>query len=46
LFSIGLLLLRQAKMDARLFDADSYLVMWDKAKTWMIKRNLMKAKSL
>jgi len=46
LFSIGLLLLRQAKVDARLFDADSYHVMWDKAKTWMISRNLMKAKSL
>ncbi len=45
LFLIGLLLLRQAKVDARLFDADSYNVMWDKAKTWMIKRKLMKAKT-
>ena len=46
LLLIGLILLKQAKADARLFDADSYNVMWDKAKTWLIKRNLIKAKTL
>ena len=45
LLFIGLLLLRQAKVDARLFDADSYSVMWDKTKTWLIKRKLMKPKT-
>ena len=46
LLTIGLLLLRQAKVDARLFDADSYSVMWDKLKTWMIKKNLLKPKTV
>ncbi len=45
LLLIGLLLLRQAKVDARLFDADSYNVMWDKAKNWLVKRKLINAKS-
>lgn len=45
LLLIGLLLLRQAKLDARLFDADSYSVMWDKVKTWLIDRKLIKPKS-
>ncbi len=33
LVSIGLLFLRQARSDARLFDADFYNVVWDKIKT-------------
>jgi lipopolysaccharide export system permease protein len=45
LFIIGLLLLRQAKVDARLFDADSYSVMWDKVKIWLTNRKLIKAKT-
>ena len=46
LLLIGLVLLKQAKVDARLFDADSYNVMWDRAKTWLISRNLMKPKTM
>ena len=46
LLLIGLLLLRQAKVDARLFDADSYSVLWDKVKTLLIKKGLMKPKSV
>ena len=46
LLLIGLILLKQAKVDARLFDADSYNVMWDRAKTWLISRNLMKPKTV
>jgi lipopolysaccharide export system permease protein len=32
LFSIGLIFLRQARVDARLFDADFYNVVWEKMK--------------
>ncbi len=46
LLIIGLILLRQAKVDARLFDADSYNVMWDKIKSRLIKRNLLKPKTV
>lgn len=35
LFVIGLLFLRQARMDARLFEADFYRVAWDKLKIWV-----------
>ncbi len=42
LFVIGLLFLRQARVDARLFEADFYRVIWDKAKTWLIGRKMMK----
>jgi lipopolysaccharide export system permease protein len=45
LLMIGLVLLKQAKVDARLFDADSYNVMWDKVKTWLIRQNLIKPKT-
>jgi len=34
LLPIGIYFLRQAKNDARLFDADFYRVIWDKVKTW------------
>ncbi|MCB0492030.1 MAG: LptF/LptG family permease [Cyclobacteriaceae bacterium] len=35
LFVIGLLFLRQARVDARLFEADFYRVVWDKLKAWL-----------
>jgi lipopolysaccharide export system permease protein len=38
LLIIGLIFLRQARVDARLFDADFYLVVIDKAKRWFIRR--------
>lgn len=38
LLSIGLIFLRQARIDARLFDADFYLVVIDKGKRWFIRR--------
>lgn len=38
LLIIGLVFLRQARVDARLFDADFYLVVIDKAKRWFIRR--------
>ena len=41
LFVIGLLFLRQARLDARFFEADFYLVQLDKAKQWLSKRGLL-----
>jgi lipopolysaccharide export system permease protein len=41
LFVIGLLFLRQARLDARLFEADSYLVFFDKVKKWAVLRKLL-----
>ncbi len=41
LFVIGLLFLRQARLDARFFEADFYLVQIDKAKKWLAQRGLM-----
>ncbi len=38
LFIIGLIFLRQARIDARLFDADSYLVAFDKLKKWIFAK--------
>ncbi len=40
LFVIGLLFLRQARLDARFFEADFYLVQIDKAKKWLAQRGL------
>lgn len=40
LFVIGLLFLRQARVDARLFDADFYSVVWDKLKAWFRDKKL------
>jgi lipopolysaccharide export system permease protein len=42
LFIIGMGFLRQARVDARLFDADFYLVVWDKIKTWWANRKSLK----
>jgi lipopolysaccharide export system permease protein len=36
LFGIGLFFLRQARVDARLFDNDSYAVAFDKIKRWVM----------
>lgn len=41
LFVIGLLFLRQARVDARLFEADFYRVVWDKLKTWLQAKKLL-----
>lgn len=40
LFAIGLLFLRQARLDARFFEADFYLVQIDKAKKWLSQKGL------
>lgn len=41
LFVIGLLFLRQARLDARFFEADFYLVQIDKAKNWLSRKGLI-----
>jgi lipopolysaccharide export system permease protein len=41
LFAIGLLFLRQARLDARFFEADFYLVQIDKAKRWLSRKGLI-----
>jgi lipopolysaccharide export system permease protein len=38
LVSIGLIFLRQARVDARLFDSDFYNVIWDKISRRFLKR--------
>jgi lipopolysaccharide export system permease protein len=38
LFVVGLLFLRQARLDARFFEADFYLVQIDKAKKWLSRK--------
>jgi lipopolysaccharide export system permease protein len=42
LFVIGLFFLRQARADARLFEADFYNVVFDRLKTWFRKRRTMR----
>ncbi len=42
LFGIGLIFLRQARKDVRLFEADFYSVIWDKLKMWLEKRKFIK----
>jgi lipopolysaccharide export system permease protein len=39
LLIIGMLFLRQARIDARLFEADFYSVVIDKVKRWIARRN-------
>jgi lipopolysaccharide export system permease protein len=41
LFVIGLFFLRQARLDARFFEADFYLVQFDKAKKWLSQKGLI-----
>lgn len=43
LFVVGLLFLRQARLDARFFEADFYMVLWDKAKKWAILKKILPA---
>jgi lipopolysaccharide export system permease protein len=43
LLVIGLLFLRQARLDARLFEADFYMVLFDKARKWAITKKLIPA---
>ncbi|HKZ36151.1 MAG TPA: LptF/LptG family permease, partial [Chryseolinea sp.] len=38
LFAIGLIFLRQARVDARLFEADFYAVLMDKVKQWRSRK--------
>lgn len=40
LFIIGLYFLRQARLDARFFEADYYLIQIDKAKKWLAQKGL------
>jgi lipopolysaccharide export system permease protein len=44
LFLFGIVFMRQARRDARLFDSDFYLVLWDKFKRWLISKGLIKVK--
>jgi len=44
LLVIGLIFLRQARLDARLFDYDSYQVAWYKLKKWLEAKHLLKPK--
>ncbi|HEU5290284.1 MAG TPA: LptF/LptG family permease [Cyclobacteriaceae bacterium] len=43
LFVIGLLFLRQARLDARFFEADFYMVLWDKAKKSALLKKILPA---
>jgi lipopolysaccharide export system permease protein len=43
LLVIGLVFLRQARLDARLFEADFYSVVFDKFKNWLIQRKILSA---
>jgi lipopolysaccharide export system permease protein len=40
LLMIGVVFLRQARVDARLFDADAYRVFFDRLRQWWIGRRL------
>lgn len=41
LFLVGLYFLRQARLDARFFEADYYLVQFEKAKKWLVGKGLL-----
>jgi lipopolysaccharide export system permease protein len=41
LLVIGFLFLRQARLDARLFEADLYLIAFDRAKGWLIRKGIL-----
>jgi lipopolysaccharide export system permease protein len=45
LFIFGIIFLRQARRDARLFDADFYLVMWDRLLRWLEAKKVLKLKT-
>ena len=40
LLVVGLVFLRQARLDARLFDADAYRVFFERVRQWFIARRL------
>jgi lipopolysaccharide export system permease protein len=40
LLIVGLFFLRQARIDARLFEADFYKVVMDKVKRWFLRRKM------
>jgi lipopolysaccharide export system permease protein len=42
LFLVGLVFLRQARVDARLFEADFYMVLTDKVRNWLIRKKILK----
>jgi lipopolysaccharide export system permease protein len=42
LFFVGLIFLRQARVDARLFESDFYQVVFDKVRTWLIERKFIR----
>lgn len=44
LLIIGLIFLRQARVDARLFEADFYSVVMDKVKQWLTNKKLLRPK--
>jgi lipopolysaccharide export system permease protein len=44
LLAIGLVFLRQARIDARLFEADFYQVVFDKLRNWLIARRIISIK--
>lgn len=43
LLVVGLIFLRQARLDARFFEADYYLVIFDQIRKWLIEKNLWPA---
>jgi lipopolysaccharide export system permease protein len=43
LLTIGLIFLRQARIDARLFEADFYSVVMDKVKRWMAEKRRVRS---
>jgi len=44
LFGVGLVFLRQARIDARLFESDFYAVVLEKAKQWLAERKQSRLK--
>lgn len=42
LFIVGMLFLRQARLDARFFEADFYMVQIDRFKRWLVQKGLMR----
>jgi len=46
LFAFGLLFLRQARLDARLFEADFYHIVWDKLKNWLKARGWQRVETV
>jgi lipopolysaccharide export system permease protein len=45
LFIVGFLFLRQARIDARLLEADAYRVAVDKIRLWLVRKRLIQARA-